>query len=100
MYPDVMVDKFMSIHLTTVQCISIHQHSTVLTLLENYCKKSITVWKILTKFCKFHAASRDMAMRRSFWGFCINWIPIDPLHYLSSRSDFGFEFEEIIVIEK
>ncbi len=25
---------------------------------------------------------------------------IDPLHYLSSRSDFGFEFVEIFVIEK
>jgi hypothetical protein len=24
----------------------------------------------------------------------------DPLHYLSSRSDFGFEFVEIFVIEK
>jgi hypothetical protein len=23
----------------------------------------------------------------------------DPLHYLSSRSDFGFEFAEIFVIE-
>jgi hypothetical protein len=27
-------------------------------------------------------------MRRIFWGFCINWFLIDPLHYLSSRSDF------------
>jgi hypothetical protein len=34
-------------------------------------------------------------MRRIFWGFCRNWFLIDPLHYLSSRSDFGFEFAEI-----
>jgi hypothetical protein len=38
-------------------------------------------------------------MRLIFWGFCRNWFLIDPLHYLSSRSDFGFEFE-ILVIEK
>jgi hypothetical protein len=42
----------------------------------------------------------DMAMRRIFWGFCRNWFLIDPLHYLSSRSAFGFEFAEIFVIEK
>ncbi len=41
-----------------------------------------------------------MAMRRIFWGFCINWILIDSLHYLSSHSDFGFKFAEIFVIEK
>jgi hypothetical protein len=45
-------------------------------------------------------ALRDMAMRRIFWGFCRNWVLIDPLHYLSSRSAFGFEFAEIFVIEK
>ncbi len=39
-------------------------------------------------------------MRRIFSGFCRNWFLIDPLHYLSSRSDFGFEFAEIFVIEK
>jgi hypothetical protein len=39
-------------------------------------------------------------MRRIFWGFCRNWFLIDPLHHLSSRSDFGFEFAEIFVIEK
>ena len=39
-------------------------------------------------------------MRRIFWGFCRNWFLIDPLHYLSSRSDFGFEFAEILEIEK
>jgi hypothetical protein len=39
-------------------------------------------------------------MRRIFWGFCRNWFLIDPLHYLSSRSDFGFEFTEAFVIEK
>jgi hypothetical protein len=39
-------------------------------------------------------------MRRIFLGFCRNWFLIDPLHYLSSRSGFGFEFAEIFVIEK
>jgi hypothetical protein len=39
-------------------------------------------------------------MRRIFWGFCRNWFLIDPLHYLLSRSDFGFKFAEIFVIEK
>ncbi len=32
-------------------------------------------------------------MRRIFWGFCRNFF-IDPLQYLSSRSDFGFKFTE------
>jgi hypothetical protein len=40
-----------------------------------------------------------MAMRRIFWGFCRNWFLIDPLHYLSSPSDFIFEFTEIFVID-
>jgi hypothetical protein len=39
-------------------------------------------------------------MRRIFRGFCINQFGIGPLHYISSRSDFGFEFAEIFVIEK
>jgi hypothetical protein len=39
-------------------------------------------------------------MRRIFWVFCINRFGIGPLHYVSSRSDFGFEFAEIFVIEK
>jgi hypothetical protein len=39
-------------------------------------------------------------MRRIFWGFCINRFGIGPIHYVSSRSDFGFEFAEIFVIEK
>jgi hypothetical protein len=30
----------------------------------------------------------------------MNWFGIGPLHYVSSRSDFGFEFAEIFVIEK
>jgi hypothetical protein len=33
-------------------------------------------------------------------GFCINRFSIGPLHYISSRSDFGFEFAEIFVIKK
>jgi hypothetical protein len=39
-------------------------------------------------------------MRWIFWGFCRNWVLIDPLHYLASRSAFGFEFAEIFIIEK
>jgi hypothetical protein len=39
-------------------------------------------------------------MRRIFWGFCRNWFLIDPLYYLLSRFDFGFEFAEIFVIKK
>jgi hypothetical protein len=39
-------------------------------------------------------------MRRIFWGFCRNWFLMSPLHYLSSRSNFGFEFAEIFVFEK
>jgi hypothetical protein len=37
-----------------------------------------------------------MAMRRIFWGFCINLFGIGPLHFISTQSDFGFEFAEII----
>jgi len=33
-------------------------------------------------------------------GFCRNWFLIDPLHYILSRSDFGFTFAEIFIIEK
>ncbi len=40
-----------------------------------------------------------MAIKRIFWGFCINWFLMSPLHYLSSPSDLGFEFPEIFVIE-
>ncbi len=39
-------------------------------------------------------------MRRIFWGFWRNWFLTDPLHYFSSRFDFGFEFAKIFVIEK
>ncbi len=41
-----------------------------------------------------------MATRRIFWSFCKNRFGIGPLHYISSCSDFGFEFAEIFVIEK
>ncbi len=41
-----------------------------------------------------------MAMRRIFWGFCDNRFLMSPLQYVSSRSDFGFEFAEIFIIEK
>ncbi len=39
-------------------------------------------------------------MNRIFRGFCINRFGIGPLHYILSRSDFGFEFSEIFVFEK
>jgi hypothetical protein len=32
-------------------------------------------------------------MRRIFLSFCRNQFLMSPLHYLSSRSDYGFEFE-------
>ncbi len=35
-----------------------------------------------------------------FLGFCINGFGIGTLHYISSRSDFDFEFAELFVIEK
>jgi hypothetical protein len=41
-----------------------------------------------------------METNRIFRGFCINRFGISPLHYISSRSDFGFEFSEIFVLEK
>ncbi len=41
-----------------------------------------------------------MATRRIFWGFCLNRFGIGPLHYISSRTDFDFEFAEIFVTEK
>ncbi len=40
-----------------------------------------------------------MAMRRIFWGFRRNWFLMSPLHYLSGRSDVGFEFAEIFIFE-
>jgi hypothetical protein len=40
-----------------------------------------------------------MAMNRIFRGFCINRFGLGPIHYFSSRSDFGFEFAEIFVFE-
>ncbi len=41
-----------------------------------------------------------MAMRRIFWGFCINRFGIGPLHYVLNRSNFSVEFSEIFVTEK
>ena len=41
-----------------------------------------------------------MAMGPIFRGFCINRFSVGPLHYISCRSDFDFEFAEIFVIEK
>ncbi len=42
----------------------------------------------------------EMETNRIFRGFCINWFGIGPLHYISNRSDFGFEFSEIFLFEK
>jgi hypothetical protein len=39
-------------------------------------------------------------MRPIFQGFCIIRFGIGILHYISSRSDFSFEFAKIFVIEK
>jgi hypothetical protein len=36
-----------------------------------------------------------METNRIFRGFCINRFGIGPLHYISSRSNFGFEFSEM-----
>ncbi len=41
-----------------------------------------------------------MAMNRFLRCFCINRFGMGPLHYHSSRSDFGFEFVEILVFKK
>jgi hypothetical protein len=38
-------------------------------------------------------------MNQFFLCFCINRFGLGPLHYLSSRSDFGFEFSEIFIFE-
>jgi hypothetical protein len=57
------------------------------------CTKSFLKCSLL--FLKGHGNEAD------FLGFfCRNLFLMDPLHYLSSRSDFGFEFAEIFVIEK
>jgi hypothetical protein len=40
-----------------------------------------------------------MATNRIFQGICINRFGLGPLHYISSRSDFGFEFAEIFVFK-
>ncbi len=42
----------------------------------------------------------DMATNRILRSFGINRFGLGPLHYISSRSDFGFEFAEIFVFEK
>ncbi len=39
-------------------------------------------------------------MNQIFRGFCINRFGLGPLHYILSRSDFGFEFAKIFIFEK
>ncbi len=41
-----------------------------------------------------------MERNRIFRGFCINRFGIGPIHYISSHSDFGFEFSEIFLFKK
>jgi hypothetical protein len=41
-----------------------------------------------------------METNRIFRGFCINRFGIGPLHYILSRSDFGFKFSEIFLFQK
>ncbi len=41
-----------------------------------------------------------MEKNRIFRGFCINRFDIGPLHYISSCSDFCFEFSKIFLFEK
>ncbi len=41
-----------------------------------------------------------METNRIFRDFCINRFGIGPLHYISSRFDFGFEISEIFIFEK
>jgi hypothetical protein len=43
---------------------------------------------------------KGLGNEADFWSFCRNWFLIDPLYYLSSCSDFGFEFAEIFTIKK
>ncbi len=51
--------------------------------------------------CKQELFLMDANLKgRIFWGFCMIRFLMSPLHYLSSRSDFAFEFAEICVIEK
>ncbi len=38
-------------------------------------------------------------MRPIFRGFYINWFGIGPLHYISSCSDFGFEFSAWLLVD-
>jgi hypothetical protein len=54
---------------------------------------------MLLEFSDFEESSklRDMAMNRFFQCFCINLFGMGPLQYHSSRSNFGFEYVEIIV---
>jgi hypothetical protein len=40
-----------------------------------------------------------MAMNQFFRCFCINRFGLGPLHYLSSRSDFGLELSETFVFK-
>ncbi len=66
-----------------------------------FVEKSDFAFKSLNFYCFiFFLSWRNMAMRRIFWFFFRNWVLIDPLHCLTSRSAFGFEFAEIFVIEK
>ncbi len=63
-------------------------------LIEQYKCRLGTPLEMCTINLKGHGNEAD------FHGFCINQFSIGPLHYISSRSYFGFEFAEIFIIEK
>jgi hypothetical protein len=59
--------------------------------------ESSTLTQILTPSCLYLKGHGNEA---DFLGLCRKWFFISPLHYLSGRSDFGFEFTEISIFEK
>jgi hypothetical protein len=68
--------------------------ASVSTCCVNYYLFHYLNWKQKVPQLKGHGNEAD------FLGFLKKLVLIDPLHYLSSRSAFGFEFAEIFVIEK
>ncbi len=67
--------------------------STSIHCVRLYPKETASKWRILETY-------RDMETNGIFRGFCINRFGIGSLHYITGRSDFGFEFSEIFVFEK
>jgi hypothetical protein len=48
-------------------------------------------------YCRIFITLKGHGNEADFLGFCINGFGIGTLHYISSRSDFDFEFAEIFV---